>query len=416
MTLQKGLVEIGDLITAGAILAIQDGNHGAKHPKASDYVEDGISFVMANDLNKGTLAVKSTSKIPESLAEKLRIGFSVSGDVLLTHKGTIGNTAIVPEVSPYIMLTPQVTYYRVDPVILNNHYLMYCFRERSFQKVMASLAQQSTRPYIGITAQRKLKIFFRNIDEQSKVVSRIKIYDDLIGNNYRRIQLLDDAVGLLYKEWFVSLRYPGHEHEVVTGGVPRGWSRRYIKDCCTKVSYGYTASASLEKVGPKFLRITDIVPQFIDWETVPYCEIGEKEKNTHKVVSGDVVVARTGATVGYAKQIRSIDQDVVYASYLVRFRPDPEIIDDLIFGIFMESREYKEFVRSNAGGAAQPNANAQILGSASLLVPSNKIQAQFRIYCEDSLKLKEILIKQIAQLQKSRDLLLPRLMNGDITV
>ena len=104
--------KIKDLIADEAILEIQDGNHGEKHPKESDYVEEGIPFLMARDFQAGQLDLRGACKIPKSLGDQLRIGFARTGDVLLTHKGSIGLVAIVPEVADYVMLTPQVTYYR----------------------------------------------------------------------------------------------------------------------------------------------------------------------------------------------------------------------------------------------------------------------------------------------------------------
>lgn len=416
MRINEGFVELGELLEKGLILSIQDGNHGEKHPKATDYVDDGIPFIMANNLTHGSVDIEGASKIPFNQAEELRIGFSVTDDVLLTHKGTVGNTAIVGNVSPYIMLTPQVTYYRTNSKHLNNYYLLYCFRDINFQKILASLAQQSTRPYIGITAQRKLKIFFRDIRSQIKLVEKIKPYDDLIENNRRRIQLLEESARLLYKEWFVHLRFPGHEHVKIVDGVPEGWVKLSVKECCQAISYGYTASASEDNVGPKFLRITDIVPSSIDWDRVPFCEANESTKIKYKLDEGDIVVARTGATVGYAKRIPKLDFDVVYASYLVRFKPDPRIIDDLLLGIYMESNDFKNYVLSNSGGSAQPNANAQVLGSATLLVPNQNMQSLFRDSVKANFLQKQVLEKQTSSLIKARDLLLPRLMNGELTL
>ena len=103
-----------DLLEMGYVLDIQDGNHGESHPKASDYVDKGIPFIMANNLVNGTLDLINCKFIKKDQADKLRIGFSIPGDVLLSHKGSIGKTAIVPDVEHYVMLTPQVTYYRVN--------------------------------------------------------------------------------------------------------------------------------------------------------------------------------------------------------------------------------------------------------------------------------------------------------------
>jgi type I restriction enzyme S subunit len=118
-------LKLGELVQDGAILEIQDGNHGEKHPTSADYVEEGIAFVMANDIRDGRVDLRNCKFVSQAKADTLRIGFSKTGDVLLTHKGTVGNVAVVPKVEPYIMLTPQVTYYRVCCTKLSNRYLAY---------------------------------------------------------------------------------------------------------------------------------------------------------------------------------------------------------------------------------------------------------------------------------------------------
>lgn len=141
------------------------------------------------------------------------------------------------------------------------------------------------------------------------------------------------------------------------------------------VQYGYTASASENPVGPRFLRITDIVPSQIDWNSVPYCEIDEKAKNKFSLAPGDIVIARTGATVGYAKLIRD-NPESVFASYLVRIRVDPQLADPGYVGRIVESEVYKQFVMSRVGGAAQPNANAKVLSAFRLPIPSRSTQTR----------------------------------------
>lgn len=150
------------------------------------------------------------------------------------------------------------------------------------------------------------------------------------------------------------------------------WREATLADICEDVSYGFTASASDDPELPRFLRITDIVPDAIDWRTVPGCAIAPKDEVKHALRPGDIVVARTGATVGYAKRIRH-DVRAVAASYLVRFRPS-EAVDAAFVGHVVESAAYKEFVKTNAGGAAQPNANAKVLGSFLLQLPDRPAQ------------------------------------------
>ena len=151
------------------------------------------------------------------------------------------------------------------------------------------------------------------------------------------------------------------------------WQKVSLAGVSESVSYGYTASASEEQVGPKFLRITDIVPACLDWDSVPYCKANEKNQNRFSLQVGDIVVARTGATVGYAKQIRD-PENAVFASYLVRFRVDSELADPYFVGRLVESTAYKRYVKSQVGGAAQPNANAKVLGRFVFRLPPRSIQ------------------------------------------
>lgn len=142
---------------------------------------------------------------------------------------------------------------------------------------------------------------------------------------------------------------------------------------CESVRYGYTASASDDPCGPRFLRITDIVPNSIDWISVPYCQIGDDDKEKFSLSVGDIVVARTGATVGYAKLIRK-PVDAIFASYLVRFRVDRTKADPTFVGYLVESQAYRTFVQSRIGGAAQPNASAPVLGSFEFFLPPSRAQ------------------------------------------
>ena len=145
-----------------------------------------------------------------------------------------------------------------------------------------------------------------------------------------------------------------------------------LRDICESVEYGYTASASTEPVGPRFLRITDIVPERLDWEVVPFCQIAPKKLSKYRLHSGDIVIARTGATTGWAKFIKN-PPEAVFASYLVRVRPAASV-DARFVGFVVESSAYKDFIQQHMGGAAQPNANAQILTTYEIPLPPLSIQ------------------------------------------
>lgn len=175
-----------------------------------------------------------------------------------------------------------------------------------------------------------------------------------------------------------------------------------LRDISDKVQYGYTASAKEEEIGPQFLRITDIVPENLQWKSVPYCEIDEKKLDKYSLKDGDIVIARTGATTGYAKYIKN-PPSAVFASYLVRLKIQSGVNKRFI-GFIVESDEYKRFIHANIGGVAQPNANAQVLTSFPVNLPSftaqNKIASILSAYddlIENNLKRIKIL-EEMAQM------------------
>lgn len=165
------VVKFSDLIAKKVITKIQDGNHGESHPVSNDFVDEGIPFIMANCISiSNQLTLHKAKRISFEQYQSLRIGFAEPNDVLLTHKGTVGLTAIVKPEHGSLMLTPQVTYYRIGiEKDLNREYLFYYFQSPVFQNLIEKFSKQSTRAYIGITNQKKLSIILPQIDEQQKI-------------------------------------------------------------------------------------------------------------------------------------------------------------------------------------------------------------------------------------------------------
>jgi type I restriction enzyme S subunit len=139
------------------------------------------------------------------------------------------------------------------------------------------------------------------------------------------------------------------------------------------VSYGYTASASDTRVGPKFLRITDIQNGVVTWDSVPFCEITAKQEPKYLLQDGDIVVARTGNSTG-ENYIFSGNEHAVFASYLIRFRIDKTVAHPRFIWYQMRTAAWKSFVNSVKTGSAQAGANARVLGSFQLLLPDLRTQ------------------------------------------
>lgn len=146
------------------------------------------------------------------------------------------------------------------------------------------------------------------------------------------------------------------------------WKEYRLGDISTEISYGYTESASDKPIGPKFLRITDIRDGIINWETVPYCPINEKDYIKNKLEIGDIVIARTGATTGITQIIKN-SVDAVFASYLIRFRINKRFANPFYVGFVLKSPFWNDYVSSIVGGSAQPGANAKQFADFSMNMP-----------------------------------------------
>lgn len=418
----KGKLSIGELEEYGAFIQIQDGNHGEKHPKATDYVERGIPFIMANDLGGGFLNLDACSMIRPEQAEKLRIGFAKTGDVLLTHKGTIGNVAILDHVEPYAMLTPQVTYYRVNENILSREYLAYAFRDPVFQKEMKSLAQQSTRPYIGITAQRRLRVNWRNKDQQKSIVGLIKPYDDLIKNNRRRIELLEKAARLLYREWFVNFRFPGHETKEFLDGFPEGWTRIQLDKITTKIGSGATPKGGAEAyqpVGTTLIRSLNVYNfKFSDDGLVFLSEEQENKLSNVAVKENDVLINITGASVGRCCMVPKRHLPARVNQHVMIIRADQDKCNAYYILHSLNAHQNKEALLSiaRAGGATREALTKDTMIGYEITLPAEELIYEFGKIVGGMQDQIETLASLNQRLAKARDLLLPRLMEGRIEV
>lgn len=260
-----------------------------------------------------------------------------------------------------------------------------------------------------------LPIYIPERSTQNDIAAVLAAYDELIENNRRRIALLEEAARLLYREWFVHLRFPGHQHVKINDGLPETWKLRYLGDV-VDTQYGHTAAASDENVGPKFLRGTDINKRsFIDWSTVPHCPERGLDFQKYALVPGDILVIRMadpGKAALVEKTVRA-----VFASYLVRFKiRDPIEVPPVYLFMTLMDEQYQGFIAASSGGSTRKSASAKLLTDFHFLLPPKALR---RLYVEQVTPMREMitkLIDQAARAAEARDLLLPRLMNGEIAV
>ncbi len=149
---------------------------------------------------------------------------------------------------------------------------------------------------------------------------------------------------------------------------PRGWEWKRLSEISRKIHYGFTASANKMADAVRLLRITDIQDNSVDWFSVPGCEIGEKALLQFKLKKGDILVARTGGTIGKSFLVQDVPVAVVFASYLIRVQGSHEIYDRYL-KLFLESPIYWIQLHDGSRGAGQPNVNGQTLGKMLVSLP-----------------------------------------------
>ena len=146
-----------------------------------------------------------------------------------------------------------------------------------------------------------------------------------------------------------------------------------LSELCVEISYGYTASATDNNTGCKFLRITDIQGGYVDWNKVPFCEIESKDISKYQLIEGDIVIARTGNSTGENFIFQGKD-NAVFASYLIRYRVNKEIANPYYIWLNLRSSNWWGFVSGAKSGSAQAGANAKVLGTFEIPIPDLQTQ------------------------------------------
>ena len=193
----------------------------------SEYVESGVPFYRSKEIIESSngQAISEPLFISQEKYNEIKRSFGVPhpGDMLLTSVGTIGVPYIVKEDDYFYFKDGNLTWFRKFNGTLNSQYLFYWIRSTEGYGALNNTTIGSSQKALTIASLKGLEIPCPPIKIQNRIVQILSAYDDLIGNNQKQIKLLEEAVQRLYKEWFVDLRFPGHETTPIIDGVPQGW-------------------------------------------------------------------------------------------------------------------------------------------------------------------------------------------------
>lgn len=385
---------VQDLIDSGMLDIPLDGNHGELHPKVADYVASGVPFIMATDLSNGKVDYGKCKYISEDTASTLRKGFAKSGDVLLTHKATLGRTAIVDGTFPYIILTPQVTYYRTLRGI-NNRYLKYYFDSDVFQDTLVAWGNAgSTRLYLGITEQRKLPVVLPNEQTQGAIAEILGSLDDKIDLLIRQNATVESLSGVYFRQWFVE--NPNED-----------WEERGIDGIATFLNGLPLQNYPYESGEPmNVIKIKELNSGYSENSDICSSDVPEK----YIVHLGDVILSWSGSLV---VDIWKYDEGALNQHL---FKVTSEKYPKWFYYYWIKHHlpEFKIIAESKA--TTMGHIQRGHLTAAKVLVPSDEALKVMGETMEPLIEKIERNNAQILTLQKLRDTLLPKLICGEVRV
>ena len=329
--------------------------------------------------------------------------------------GLLGSSALIPENGKYLHNQRLGLIHNLDQKRLDKRFLYYLFNTRI---VRGQISGSATGTKVRHTAPDR--IYRVNVSvpsdtsEQKKIAGILSAYDGLIENNPRRIQLLERTARLLYKEWFVHLRFPGHEHATITDGVPEGWESRKIADVCVTVGGG-TPSTNVAAYWDG--DITWIVPTdvtkndclvLLDSER-KITEKGLRESSA-KIVPAETILMTSRASVGF---FALMDSEICTNQGFINVIPyGEEMRMYLLFNLMSRVAE----IRSNAKGTTYPEISKGRFRAMDLVIPVRTLMVKFENIASDIIRQVRYLKRSTLQLTQARDILLPRLMSGGMRI
>jgi type I restriction enzyme S subunit len=393
---------------------IQTGPFGSQLHQ-HDYVESGIPVVMPKDISSGRVSTESIAYISENKAQELSRHILPSPSLVMPRRGDVSKRAFIQEDQAGILCGTGCIQVRVPESVLNPRFFYYYLEQHQITDWLTRNAIGTTMLNLSAKIIGGIPVSLMPLDSQKKIVNILSTYDDLIENNRRRIQLLEESARLLYREWFVHLRFPGHEHVKVVDGVPEGWERKILSEVCDTVGGGtpstqkpeYWVDGDIPWVVPTDVTRNNSLA-LLDTEK-KITESGLRNSSA-KMVPPYTILMTSRASVGF---FALLGKEVCTNQGFINIIPNEDyarmyILFNLLYRV--------EEIRSHAGGATYKEINKTRFRALPIIIPTQLLLKEFNEASYLSFQQVRALEQQNQKLQKARDLLLPRLINDEITV
>ena len=369
---------------------ITDGTHQAP-PKTAD----GIPFITISNIDAfNQIDLENTMYVPFDYYDKMDDKRKVHrNDILYSVVGSFGK-AVFMQNDVQMVFQRHIALLRPDESKVEPRFLYYAMLSDKFYMQADAVAIGAAQRTITLSALRRMQVNIPSIQLQQHIVSVLSAYDNLIDNYRRQIKLLEEAAQRLYKEWFVDLRFPGHEHTKIVDGVPEGWDIGVLKD-----------------IG-EFKRGKTITKEQVITGNIPVIAGGLEPAyyhNKYNTESPVITVSGSGANAGFTR----LYNEKVWAS-------DCSFLDaskcNSLYFVYCFLKSSKAAIDNLQKGAAQPHVYAKDLNRLAVSIPSRNILARYSMIVQsyfDKIKTCQLIITNA---QEARDRLLPKLMSGEIKV
>ena len=386
-------------------------------------------YIRARDVGGGVIKIQDAVYLTETVAQRLSRYRVNTGDVCITIVGAnVGEMGIVPSDLDGANLTENCVRLTGNARVTQG-FLRYALLTDDAQGQMKVVAGGAAQPKLGIYKIEAVDIPLPLLPTQHKIAAILSAYDDLIENNTRRIAILEEMAQAIYREWFVNFRFPGHENvklvDTPLGQIPEGWVAGTIADYVTNGElelqtgpFGTQLKASdYTESGTPVINVRNIGygsirPDKLEHVPVAICE----RLAQHLLETGDIVFGRKGAVDRHVL-ITKAEHGWMQGSDCIRMRSMSErALPQLLTFAFRDESHHDWMLSQCSHGATMASLNQDVIKRIPILLPSSDFLDRFFEISSDVLRAVSVLQRRNSNLRTTRDLLLPKLISGQLDV
>lgn len=380
----------------------------SKRCLASIRTKEGIPFFCSKEiilLDKGE-NIEPTDFIPEEIYESVRDKFGVpkAGDLLLTTRGTNGIPYIYKESDKFYFADGNLSWFKNFKRNISNKYLYYWFKSAFGKHEVDAIAKGTAQKVVPIEGLRRIELKLPPLSTQHRIATTLSRYDSLIDNYQKQIKLLEEAAQRLYKEWFVNLRFPGHENTKIVDGVPEGWEKKKLGDIAD-VLMGQSPKSefynSEQKGLPFHQGVGSYGKRFVN--DVVYTT------SFTRIAEANSLLFSVRAPVG---RLNISKNKIVIGRGLAAMKHKNGMQSFLFY--MLKERFFKDNIIGNGSIFASISKNELL--DLRFIIPANSIIYKYERFASDIDAKIQKLDSQLRLLTESRDRLLPKLLSGEIEV